>query len=115
LSARLSRKSQKIISNLHSNLKKPSGRPVTLGRTTFIDEIYKKTESQPSVGLRKINSKQPTNSLQATGSPSVAFAEVHSQTEEQDFQEVENSTPELLQKGNFGNLCEGEGVTGETR
>jgi len=58
---------------------------VTLGRTTFIDEIYKKVESQPSVGPRKINSKQPTSSLQATGSPSVAFAEVHSQTEEQDF------------------------------
>ena len=60
--------------------------PVTLGRTTFIDEIYKKTESQPSVGLKKNISKQPTSSLQATGSPSIAFAEVHSQTKEQDFQ-----------------------------
>jgi len=93
--------------------KKAKG-PVTLGRTTFIDEIYKKTESQPSVGPRRIISKQPTSSLQATGSPSVAFAEVHSQTEEQDFQEIENSTPELLQEGNFNNLCEGEGETRET-
>jgi len=39
---------------------------------------------------------------------------VHSQTEEQDFQEIENSTPEPLQEGNFSNLCEGEGETGET-
>jgi len=39
---------------------------------------------------------------------------VHSQTEEQDFQEIENSTLEPLQEGNFSNLCEGEGETGET-
>ena len=38
---------------------------------------------------------------------------VHSQTEEQDFQEIENSTPKLLQEGNFNNFCEGEGETGE--
>ena len=56
--------------------------PVTLGRTTFIDEIYKKTESQLSVGLRKIHSKQPTSSLQATASPSGAYGEVQSQTVE---------------------------------
>jgi len=86
---------------------------VTLGRTTFIDEIYRKTESQPSVGFRKTNSKQPTSSLQAAGSPSVAFAEVHSQTDEQDFQEIENSIPERLQEGNLSNLCEGEGEIGE--
>ena len=86
---------------------------VTLGRTTFIDEIYKKAESQPSVGYRKINSKQPTSSLQASGSPSEAFAEVHSQTEEQDFQEIENLTLGLLHEGNLSNLCEGGGETGE--
>ena len=39
---------------------------------------------------------------------------MHSQTEEQDFQEIENSTLELLQEGNFSNLCEGGGETGET-
>ena len=50
---------------------------VTLGRRTFIDEILKKTESQPSVGRKKVISRQPTASLQATESPSVAFAEVH--------------------------------------
>jgi len=87
---------------------------VTLVRSTFIDEIYKKAESQPSVGPRKVISKPSTSSLQATGSPTVAFVEVHSQTEEQDFQEIENSTPELLQEGNLSNLCEGGGETGET-
>ncbi len=55
---------------------------VTLGRSTFIDEIYKKAKSQPSVGPKKFISKQPTSSLQASESPSEAFAEVHSQTEE---------------------------------
>ena len=66
---------------------KPKGL-MTLGRTTFIYNIIKKAESQPSVGPRKISSRQPTSSLWATESPSVAFAEVHSQTEEteQDFQ-----------------------------
>ena len=73
--------------NPENNIKPPTKPekakgPVTLGRTTFIDEIYKKTESQPSVGPRKINSKQPTSSLQATTSPSEAFTEVHSQTDE---------------------------------
>ena len=43
--------------------------PVTLGRTTFIDKIYKNTESQPSVGFRKTNSKQPTNSLYTAFNP----------------------------------------------
>ena len=93
---------------------KPEG-PVTLGRTTFIDNIIKKFESQPSVGPRKIASRQPTSSLRATESPSVAFAEVHSQTEEteQDSQEIENSRPISLQEGNSSNLHEGGGETGE--
>jgi len=38
---------------------------------------------------------------------------VHSQTDEQDFQEIENSIQERLQEGNLSNLCEGEGETGE--
>ena len=38
---------------------------------------------------------------------------MHSQTDEQDFQEIENSIPERLQEGNLSNLCEGEGETGE--
>ena len=38
---------------------------------------------------------------------------MHSQTDEQDFQEIENSIPERLHEGNLRNLCEGEGKTGE--
>lgn len=34
--------------------------PVTLARLTFIDEILKKAESQPSVGPRKDTFRQPT-------------------------------------------------------
>ena len=94
---------------------KPKG-PVTLGRTTFIDEILKKTKSQPSVGPRKFISRQPTSSLPTTESPSVAFAKVHSQTEgiEQDSQEIENSCLIYQQEGKSSNLREGEGETGET-
>ena len=87
---------------------------VTLGRTTFIDEILKITESQPSVGFRKAISRQPTSSLQATESPYEAFAEIHSQTEGIE-QEIENPCIISPQEGNFNNLYEGEGETGETR
>ena len=68
---------------------------MTFGRTTFIDKILKKTESQSSIGPRKVISRQPASSLWATKSPSVAFAEVHSQTEEteQESQEIENFRP----------------------
>jgi len=31
--------------------------PVTLGRSTFIDDILKKVESQPSVGPRNVASR----------------------------------------------------------
>jgi len=31
--------------------------PMTLGRSTFIDEIFKKAESHPSVGPRKVISR----------------------------------------------------------
>ena len=41
---------------------KPNG-PVTLGRMTFIDKILKKTESQPSIGPRKVIFRQPTSSI----------------------------------------------------
>jgi len=80
---------------------------------TFIDEIIKKEESQPSIGLRKVASRQPTSSLQTTGSPSVAFYKAHNQTREKDFQEIDNSSPKSLQEGNLSNICEGRGETGE--
>ena len=91
---------------------KPKG-PVTLGRTTFIDEILKKTKSQPSVGPRKFICRQPTSSLQATESPSEAFAEIKIVGIEQDSQEIENSLLISVQEGNSSNLCEGGGETGE--
>ena len=39
---------------------------------------------------------------------------MHSQIEEQDFQEIENSSPKSLEEGNLSNLCEGGGEIGET-
>ena len=89
---------------------------VTLGRTTFIDEILKRAQSQPSVEFRKVISRQPTSSLQATKSPSEAFAKIHNQTEgiEKDSQEIENPCISSPQEGNSSNLREGEGETGET-
>ena len=97
-------------------IEKPKG-PMTLGWTNFIDEILKRTESQPSVGPRKAISRHPTSSLQDTKSPSKAFDEIHSQTVgiEQDSQEIENPCISFLQEGNSSNLREGEGETGETR
>ena len=93
---------------------KPKG-PVTLGQTTFIDEILKRTESQPSVGFRKAISRPPTSSLQATESPSEALAEIHSQTEgiEKYSQEIENPCVISPQEGNSSSLHEGEGEIGE--
>ena len=76
-------KQKKLEKNIKPPVKPEKAKgPVTLGRTTFIDEIYKKTEPQPSLGLRKTHSKQPTSSLQATASPSGAYTEVHSHTDE---------------------------------
>jgi len=88
-------------------------KPTGHDRNTLL-EILKKAKPRPSLGTRKVTSRQPISSLQATGSPFVAFSEVHSQTEEKDFQEIENSSPKSLQEGNLSNLCEGRGEIGET-
>ena len=89
---------------------------MTLGRSTFIDDILRKTESQPSVGPRTVASRQPSVSLQATGSPFVAYAEVHNKMvgTEQGFQEIENSCPISSQEGNSCNIREGGGEIGKT-
>ena len=81
-----------------SKIEKAKG-SATLGRKTFIDEIYKKAGSPPSVGYKKVNSKQPASSLQASELPFEAFAEVHSQTEEQDFQEIQILLQNHCRKG----------------
>ena len=85
--------------------------PATLGRSTFIDEIIRNAESQSSIGPQTIATRHPTISLQATGSPFVANAEIHSKTEgsKQSFQDIENSQPHPSQEGNSCNLREGEG------
>ena len=75
-------------------IEKPKG-SVTLGRTTFIDEIFKRTTS-----------RKPTSSLQAAESPSEAFAKIHNQKNgiEQDSQEIENPCISFLQEGIPSNL-----------
>jgi len=100
---------------LHPKPEKSKG-PMTLGRSTFIDDSLKKSESQPSVGPRTIASRQPIVSLQATGSPSVAYVEFQNKMEgtEKSFQEIENSRPIPSQEGNSCNIHEGGGETGET-
>lgn len=57
---------------------KPKG-SVNLGRSTFIDEIVRKAESQASIGLEIVSRKIPTVIPQATVSSSVAHVEIHSQ------------------------------------
>ena len=96
-----------------SKPEKPKGL-VTPGRSTFIDKILRKVESQSSVGLWIVTARRPIDFLQATGPPSVANAEIHSKTEgiEQSFQDTENSQTHPSQEGNSCNLCEGEGETG---
>lgn len=91
--------------------------PVTLGRSTFIDEIIRKAESQSSVGPRTISTRNPTVTFQVAGSPSVADVEIHSKIEgsKQSFQNTENLQPNPLQEGNSCNLCEGEGEIGSAK
>lgn len=75
---------KKKLENAPKPLPKPdkAKRLVTLCRSTSIDDIIKQAESQPSVGPRKVASRQPTGSLRAIGSPFVAFAKVHNKTKE---------------------------------
>jgi len=88
---------------------------VTLGQSTFIDNILKKVESQPSIGPTNISSRQPTISLLAIGSPSIAYTKVHIKIvgTEKSFQEIENSCPISSQEGNSCNIHEGGGEIGE--
>ena len=94
----------------HPKSEKSKG-PVTLGWSTFIDSILRKAESQPSVGPRTVASREPTISLRAIGSPSVAYDEVHSKTEgtKQSFEDIEKLCPIPSQEGNSCNIREGGG------
>ena len=100
----------------HPKPQKSKG-PMTLGWSTFIDEIIRKAESQPSVRPRIVDSGHPIVSLQATSWPSVAYAEVNSKTEgtAQSFQDIENLRPIPSQEGNSCNIHGGGGETRESK
>ena len=78
-------------------------------RSTFIDKIIKKGESQASVGPRK----GPTRIRQAIVSPNTAHAKIHRKTEgtEQSFQNTYLPLFNPLEEGSSNNLEEGIGET----
>ena len=77
------------------------------GRSTFIDDIIQKDESQASVGPRKGSTQAP----QAVDSPNASHIEVHSRTKgtKESFQSTHTPPFILLGEGNSCNLREGEG------
>jgi hypothetical protein len=87
---------------------KPQG-SVLPGRSTFIDDIIQKVESQASVGPRKGSTQIP----QVVASPTAAHTEIHSKTEgtELSFQITDSPPLNPLREGNSCNLEEGEGET----
>ena len=89
---------------------------MNLWRTTFIDEIIRRAESQASVGFQAIPGKSSTAIPQATGSPSAAHAEIQSQVggSEQSFQAAISLPSDPLQEGKLCKLREGEGETSGT-
>ena len=84
-----------------------------LGRTTYIDEIIKKFESQASLAPRTTSIQSPNTLPQAVASPSAAHAEIHSETEgsEQSLQTTEHINTDSSREGGSCNLQEGEGET----
>jgi hypothetical protein len=79
------------------------------GRSTFIDDIIQKEESQASVGPRKGSTRIP----QVAVSPTAAHAEIHRKTKgtEQIFQSTDLPPLNPLEEGNSCNMEEGEGET----
>jgi hypothetical protein len=80
-------------------------------RSTFIDEIIRKVESQAYIGPQKGSTRVP----QESNSPTRAHTEVHKRTEgiEQSFQNTHTPLFSPLGEGNSCNLREGEGETSE--
>jgi hypothetical protein len=78
-------------------------------RSTFIDEIIKKGESQASVGPRK----GPTQIPQVVVSPTTSHTEIHSKYEgtEQSLQNTDLPLLNPLEEGSSNNLEEGIGET----
>jgi hypothetical protein len=81
------------------------------GRSTFIDDIFQKVESQASVGPRKGSTRIPQKAV----SPTTTYAEIHSKTEgtKKIFQSTYIPPLTPLEEGNYRNLEEGEGETNE--
>jgi hypothetical protein len=79
------------------------------GKSTFIDEIIKKGESQALVGPRK----GPTQIPQAVVSPTMAHIEIHRKYEgtEQSFQNIDLPPLNPLEEGRYNNPEEGIGET----
>ena len=86
---------------------------MNLGRTTFIDKIVKRVESQASVGFQAIPGKISTIIPQEVGSPSAAYAKIQSQVggSEQSLQAIISLHLDPLQEGKYCNLREGKGET----
>ena len=78
-------------------------------RSTLIDEIIQKFESQASLGPRKGSTRVP----QASNSPIATHTEVHRRTKgtEQSFQNTHTPLFSPLGEENCCNLREGEGDT----
>jgi hypothetical protein len=79
------------------------------GRSTFIDDIIQKSESQASVEPRKGSNQIPQEAV----SPTTTHAKIHNKTEgtEQSFQSADLPPLTPLEEGNSRNMEEGEGET----
>ena len=106
---------KKKIETIQNNSKKSSQSQglVILGRTTYIDEIIRKAESQASIGPRTISIQNPITLPQAVASPSVAHAKIHGEIEgvERSLQTVDHIGIDPSREGGSCNLQEGEGET----
>ena len=88
-------------------------RLVILGRTTYIDEIIKKFESQASLAPRTTSIQSPNTLPRVVASPSAAHAMIHNETEgfEQSLQNAEHISNGPSREGASWNLQVGEGET----
>jgi hypothetical protein len=79
------------------------------GRSTFIEKIIKKGESQDLVGPKK----RPTRIPQAVVSPTMAHVEIHRKSEgiEQSFKNTDLPPLNPLEEGSSNNMKEGIGET----
>ena len=84
-----------------------------LGRTTYIDEIIRKSESQESIWPITISIQSPITLPQATTSPPISHAEIHGKKKgsKKNLQTVDHICTDPSREGGSCNLQEGEGET----